>query len=79
MLAVFLLAACTFQSELAFAHGGETLVCTVGGSCVETTAPSPIYVMFVILGLFGALFFTHNAYEGRYKRQRMGAIFNIFN
>jgi hypothetical protein len=67
----------TVHSEAAFAHGTESIGCVVGGPCVETNAITPVYIMFMALGLFGALFFTHNAFSGRVEKQRIWTIFDI--
>lgn len=66
------------STGLAYGHGCQAQggCCTVGGSCVEITANSPIFMMFAVVGL-GAV--TMMAFYGKtVSKSRLGAIFNIF-
>lgn len=76
--AMIVTAAVAISTNSAYAHGCQAQggCCTVGGSCVEISATSPVYMMFAVVGA-GAV-----AMLGFYGRQepgtRLGAIFNIF-
>lgn len=67
------------QMQVAYGHGCQAQggCCTVGGPCVETSANSPIYLMFVVVGLAGAMLFKF--YGGPEQGKRLYSIFNIFS
>ncbi|AIC14921.1 hypothetical protein [Nitrososphaera viennensis] len=72
-------AAVIINTGPAYGHGCQAQggCCTVGDACVEISANSPIYMMFAVVGV-GAVMML--AFYGRpeQRRNRLGAIFNIF-
>lgn len=75
VIAVFATAS---NTGMVFGHGcqAEGGCCTVGSSCVDISANSPLYMMFAVVGA-GAVAMI--AFYGRSEQRRLGAIFNIFS
>lgn len=63
---------------VAYGHGCQAQggCCTVGSSCVELSANSPIFLMFAAV-IAGAVV-MYAFYNKPDQRRQLGAIFNIF-
>jgi hypothetical protein len=68
----------TSQTHIAYGHGCQAQggCCTVGSTCVDISANSPIYIMFAVVGSGSVLMFAF--YSKPEQRKRLGMIFNIF-
>lgn len=66
------------QMQVAYGHGCQAQggCCTVGGSCVEATAFSPVLTVFTMFGLAGTILIA--LLGGSAQRKKLGAVFNIF-
>jgi hypothetical protein len=76
LIALLLLAVVSFLPLQAYAHGcpAQGGCCTVGDSCVEISANSPLFIMFVAVSIFGVLLFS---FYGREQRRRLYSALNI--